>query len=359
MPVIKNNTVLAIARDLKAFLKLEAGVTRSGMGEKPSGPGEKLTEARRTLASKEREIEGLRSGALGASSGVRAENVVWIFGYGSGRCGTTWLSRMFHDLSNCTLWSSPRVADLFGQFYYKHISSRRNYERKEHILGADRSAWLDPMRSFILDSAGARYPEFTRPGNEDRYLVINEVHGSLGAPLIMEALPESRIILMMRDPRDVAASVLDGRREGSWIHEAAKRSGTEDNRANSDPASQVRNHVENNLETMSHARQAYENHKGYKTILKYEDLRADTLGAMKRAIADLGLEVDEAELARTVRRHSWENVPEEEKGKGKFYRKATPGGWKEDLASEEIEIIEASFSPLIEEFYPSGKQGGS
>ena len=266
---------------------------------------------------------------------------------------------MFHDLSNCTLWSSPRVADLFGQFYYKHISSKRNHERKEHILGADRGAWLGPMRSFVLASANARYPEFVRPGNEDGYLIINEVHGSLGAPLIMEALPESRMILMMRDPRDVAASVMDGRREGSWIHEAAKRSGTEDNRADSDPTTQVKKHVENNLETMSHARQAYDDHKGHKTLLKYEDLRADTLGTMKRAITDLGLEVDEAELARTVQRYSWENVPEQEKGKGKFYRKATPGGWKEDLDPEEIEIIEEAFSPLIEEFYSQGKESVS
>jgi hypothetical protein len=207
------------------------------------------------------------------------------------------------------------------------------------------------MRDFILDSANARYPEFARSGNEDRYLIVNEVHGSLGAPLIMEALPESRMILMMRDPRDVAASVMDGRREGSWIHEAAKKSGTEDGRADNNQSAQVKQHAENNLETMSHARLAYGEHKGYKTLLKYEDLRADTLGTMKRAVSELGLIVDEAELARTVQHYSWENVPEEEKGKGKFYRKATPGGWKEDLAPEEIEIIEEAFSPLIEEFY--------
>lgn len=380
MPVLRNHTVLSIARGVKAFLDLEVGVTRSGTTgpkqgmsarrgpsqagkKKPEKPNERLAWARRRLESKDREIAGLRArlvggGRRGEYGSVRSENIVWVFGYGGGRSGTTWLGRMFDDLSNCTLWSSPRVGTLFGEFYYKHISSKRNYERKEHILGFERSSWLGPVRSFILDSAAARYPKFARAGGENRYLVVNDIHGSIGAPLIMEAMPESRMILMMRDPRDVAASVLDASREESWSYKERKRldKGT-NNLVISDAAAQVKMHVENNLETMSNARQAYDNHKGHKTLLKYEDLRADALGAMKRAVAELGLTVDEAELARVVERYSWENVPEEEKGQGKFYRKATPGGWREDLAAEEIEIIEEAFAPLIEEFYAGDKKG--
>jgi hypothetical protein len=64
-------------------------------------------------------------------------------------------------------------------------------------------------------------------------------------------------------------------------------------------------------------------------LVRYEELRADTLGEMRRIYSVLG--VPEEELRRTVEKHSWENVPEEEKGEGKFYRRRTPGGWKEDL----------------------------
>lgn len=335
MPVLRNHTVLSIARGIKAFLNLEAGVTRSGV------PGR---------GSPARQGKG-RTVSSGGIGGVRPENMVWVFGYGSGRSGTTWLGRMFHDLSGCSLWSSPRVGDLFGHFYYKHISTKRNFKRKEHIMGAEKDAWLAPMRSFILDSANARYPRFIHSSGEDRYLVVNEIHGSLGAPLIMEALPESRMILMMRDPRDVAASVLDGSREGSWSYETTKRLDKGDSFVAGDPVAQVKRYVENNLETMNNARQAYDNHKGPKTILKYEDLREDALGAMKRAVSELGLPVDEEELARVVEKHSWENVPADQKGEGKFYRKAAPGSWREDLAPEEIEMIEKGFKPLIEEFY--------
>ena len=47
-------------------------------------------------------------------------------------------------------------------------------------------------------------------------MVIEEPNGSIRAPLMMEALPESRMILLVRDPKDVVAFAPDARREGSW-----------------------------------------------------------------------------------------------------------------------------------------------
>jgi hypothetical protein len=54
-----------------------------------------------------------------------------------------------------------------------------------------------------------------------------------------------------------------------------------------------------------------------------------------------------------VEKHSWESIPEEEKGEGKFYRKATPGGWREDLTPGQIEAVERITAPLLKELYPS------
>ena len=83
----------------------------------------------------------------------------------------------------------------------------------------------------------------------------------------------------------------------------------------------------------------------------YEDLRADTLDVMRRIHHELGIEVDEAELARVVEAHAWENIPEEDKGEGKFYRKASPGSWREDLTPEQVQIVERITAPILEEFY--------
>ena len=57
-------------------------------------------------------------------------------------------------------------------------------------------------------------------------------------------------------------------------------------------------------------------------------------------------------MGRVLRKHSWGSIPEEEKGEGKFYRKATPGGWREDLTPEQAETVEKITAPLLTEFYP-------
>jgi hypothetical protein len=69
----------------------------------------------------------------------------------------------------------------------------------------------------------------------------------------------------------------------------------------------------------------------------------------------LGIAVDKGELARAVEKHSWEAIPDEEKGEGKFRRKAKPGGWQEDLTAEQVEVIERITAPLLKEFYPASK----
>ena len=32
---------------------------------------------------------------------------------------------------------------------------------------------------------------------------------------------------------------------------------------------------------------------------------------------------------------AWENIPDRKKGTGKFYRKGSPGGWAQDLTTEQ------------------------
>ena len=121
-----------------------------------------------------------------------------------------------------------------------------------------------------------------------------------------------------------------------------------------DPDTFVKNRSQRYLLHAGGATRAYDAHRGPKVLVRYEDLRVDTLGTMERIYSTLGLTVDERKLARVVEKHSWENIPEEEKGQGKFRRKARPGGWREDLTAQQAKIVEEVTAPLLEEFYPSG-----
>ena len=115
--------------------------------------------------------------------------------------------------------------------------------RKESILSpryAD--TWLKSVRSLVLDQADARFASIGTEG----CLVIKDPHGSVGAPVIMNALPESRMVLLVRDPRDVAASILDSSREGGWRKKSWEG-------ADGDPDALVRVRAELYLESVDNA----------------------------------------------------------------------------------------------------------
>jgi hypothetical protein len=331
MPVFKQHISVAV-RGIRAFLDLEAGVTRVGA---VPGTQQRAADQKSSLAR-----------ANAAANGLRPENIIWIFG--SGRSGSTWLSAMMGDMSRQTLWGEPWVGTLFGNFYYIQGEGRHN--NPKFILGSHRESWLGSIRTFVVDAAAATFPNL----NKDDYLVIKEPNGSMGAPLLMEALPESRMILLARDPRDVVASSLDARREGGWNFERNKdrrrRKGKQP--PQKDSMKFAKDRASNYVQGMSNAKMAYDAHDGPKSLVRYEDLRADALATMRRMYSTLGVPVNEEELARIVEKHAWENIPEGKKGEGKFYRKASPGSWREDLTPEQAEVVAKVTAPLLEQLYP-------
>jgi hypothetical protein len=338
MPVFKQHLSVA-ARGMKAFLNLEVGVTRA-VPVTPQAPGQATSQRSRASA------DGKPAPAPSGGNDLRPENIVWIFG--SGRSGSTWLSSMMGDMRSQTLWGEPWVGTLFGNFYYSQGEQRRR--NPQFILGYHRESWLDSIRTFVLNAATATFPNL----KNDDYLIIKEPNGSIGAPLMMEAFPESRMILLVRDPRDVVASSLDARSEGGWNFERNKdrrqRDGKQPPKKGS--VSFAEGRARRYLRGMGNAKMAYDAHDGPKALVRYEELRADTLGTTRRIYSTLGVTVNEEELARVVEEHSWENIPEEEKGEGKFYRKASPGSWREDLTPEQADMVEKVTAPLLKELYP-------
>jgi len=308
---------------------------------------EALRQARQQLAQKNRELEALRAELAERDhrrpAGIRPENVVWIFG--SGRTGSTWLAAMIEEMKGQTVWFEPRAGSIFELRRFKR------YRGDNFILSARyKKTWLQSIQNFVLDGANARFPHAAGP---DSYLMVKDPGGSVGAQPLMEAFAESRIVLLIRDPRDVAASWLDAARAGGWQNERKKDLQREETLADTDPNAFVKKHAKAYLRRVGSAKEAYEAHEGRKVLVKYEELRADTFGTMRRMYSELGMPVDEAGLRQVVEKHSWENIPEEKKGEGKFYRKATPGGWREDLTPKQVEMVERITAPLLKEFYPA------
>jgi hypothetical protein len=263
--------------------------------------------------------------------------LIWIFG--SGRTGSTWLGRLLGELRDSAHWSEPLIGALFGEFYFERFPQRRG--RQFLMADAYRDAWLGDIRSMMLRQTSVRY------GDLSGYVAINEPHGTMGAPLLSAALPESRFVLLVRDPRDVIASVHDAHREGGW---AAARRDMPANTADKRPDF-ISVHSQRYMWDLGSACQAFRLHSGPKAIVRYEDLRADTPGELRRLCDELGLKADDRALATVSDTQSWDSVPEGQKGEGRRYRKASPGSWKDDLSAEQLETVERICAPVLEGFY--------
>ena len=298
----------------------------------------------------------LRLGSGGLSSGttvgreprpgVVPENVIWIFCVS--RSGSTWLRSILSELLPCRVWEEPKVGQLFGEFYNR--AQEGQLGSTSFVMGdPTRRGWIKSLRSFVLETSRYSNPSI-RAGH---YLLVKEPDGAVGAPLLMEALPESRMILLVRDPRDVAASALDATRKGSWMYEmqdeARRRKNT---RAGAGLDHFIKVRANTYLQNIGNAKKAYDAHAGRKILVRYEDLRADATGTVRNICTALELSVSEPELARAVDKHSWSSIPDREKGAGKFYRRGSAGGWREDLTPEQIEIVESRTAPLLKELYP-------
>lgn len=183
--------------------------------------------------------------------------------------------------------------------------------------------------------------------------MIKEPHGSIAAPLLMAALPESRMVFMIRDPRDVVASRLDAHKMGGWTRNLTGKSG----RRLADTDAFVRTAANAYLRVIMKVTEAYDAFNGRKVLVKYERLRVDAVEELQKIYAKLHIPVSPEQLQHVVGNDDWENIPDKKKGASKSRRKASPGSWSEALTSEQVTSGEQITAPLLVEFYD--KQTGS
>ena len=309
---------------------------REGLERKEGSPRDEQIEG-----VSPKPADGRKAEDSGGIAPLRTEQLIWMFG--SPRTGSTWLSRMMAEFDNQERWHEPYVGLLFGSFLYERLEGNDKLLHKPSLILGEpyREAWLKSIRNFVIEGVAVRYPNL----RDDQYLVIKEPNGSIGAPLLLEATPDSGLIFLIRDPRDVVASRLDAFERGSWSAQNRDFDTVEKLHAF------TKHLAEDYFKVVSQVQRAYQAHQGKKVIVRYEDLREDGIGTLGTMYAALGIEVDQSQLGAAVAKHSWEQIPDSDKGSGKFYRKAAPGGWREDLSPDQIKLVEEITGPILSEFY--------
>lgn len=283
--------------------------------------------------------------------------IVWVLG--SPRSGSTWLLLLLGDHDAVVPINEPLIGWYLGPFMSdlpamsaesldtSNFTLRRLQEDKRAHFFAEEFAdvWLPGLATMMRERFHAhavRYPS-GRPLSRT-WVVIKEPNGSQSADIIMRALPRSRLLFLLRDGRDVVDSELAANEKGSWV--GRQFPGSE---GIADRVEFVVQSAKKWLWRTEVVEAAYAAHRGPKYMLRYEDLRADSMTEMRRLFDWLEVEVGDEELAAMVEKRAFESLPAELRGADQFFRAATPGGWRENLGSAEQEALERVLGPKLRE----------
>jgi len=258
------------------------------------------------------------------------KNLVWIFA--SPRSGTTWLGAKLlaeHFLSI----DEPKIGSHLGfsRLGKNTIEDLTSLENRDDYFFSNqfKDTWKYFLRKLILNRIYAQIRD-TR-----KKIIIKEPNGSIGADIISDSLPNSKIIILLRDGRDIVDSLVDAFSEKGWL---AKKGGTTlsvDDRL--EFIKEQSNRWKNLVNILLKIQKIHP--KGNRILIKYEDLLGETFKVLKNIFQFLNVKLDDNEIKEIVEKHSYKNIPSELKGKGMAIRSASPGKWKRNFNEDEKEMM--------------------
>ena len=289
----------------------------------------------------------MRRRRAGAKEDVQAElerQLVWVFG--SPRTGTTWLLNLICSHPSVMGIDEPGIGMHLAVYAPEalgvpaagfapeqlRVNDSRSRDDDYFFAASYAPVWQASVRALLLDRFAAQVERSSRP---DDLVVIKEPNGSLGADVVMSALPAARLLWMVRDGRDVVDSQLDAAMKGSWLSHfgGGLDAGASD---------RLRFLEERAYLWVARTRvvqQAYDAHSTkLRHVVRYEEMRRDTLSILRDLYTWLGLDAP-SDIEQTVARRSFESLPAEQTGSGQFARAATPGLWRTNLTEEEQQRV--------------------
>jgi hypothetical protein len=285
---------------------------------------------------------------------MQENRLAWIFG--SSRSGSTWLLKMLSDLEGVVPVDDPHLGHHLGVWRPiplawaacedpPELSTLLEVKAEEpgyFFAERHRDAWQEPLRELIATRFEAQAAEagVASPGAATAYVVKEP--GSHVAPFLAELFPESKVIFLLRDGRDVVDSWLDAYSEGSWAIPGGAFPVSEEGRI---PLIRWLSAV---WAYRSRAvKEAFDSRGPADRIqIRYEDLRSDTEGWMTRICEMTGLDTER--VPEVVEGHRFERLPRT--GSRLFTRQARPGGWRDNLSLAEQEAMHEALGDSLAEF---------
>lgn len=290
--------------------------------------------------------------------------LAWIFG--SSRSGSTWLMEMLGDTGRVATIDDPHLGHHLGVWRPIPLAWAAAAEPPElttlpDLKGAKpdyffseryRDSWAPPLRELIASRFAAHAHAEGHAGTPGPRIVVKEP-GSQAAELLLSLFPDSQLIFLLRDGRDVVDSWLDAYQHGSWAQDEGAFAVAPKGRI---PLIRWLSSVW--LFRTEAVERAFAAHpSGSRLLVRYEDLLADPAGHLGRICALLELEVRPGELERIAATRDYEAVSPSRRGDGQAVRLAQPGGWRQNLSGPEREALMAIVGPKLERLgYLAGRR---
>jgi LPS sulfotransferase NodH len=288
---------------------------------------------------------------------LHEERLTWIMG--SSRSGSTWLLRMLCELREVVGVDDPHLGHHLGVWRPVPIAWATAARRpelttlneikrgKEDYFFSDRyrEAWLPPLRELVRARFGAHLDDAGAGAGPAPRLIVKEP-GCHAAAELFELFPDSRLIFLLRDGRDVVDSWLDAHRKGSWaIEEGAFEVSPEGRLALVEWLASVWAYRTRAVRSAFAQRPAER-----RVLVRYEDLLARPAAELARICSALGLETPTRELDAIVDRHAFANLDPGERGSLHAIRAAEPGRWRRNLTPDEQAAMAEVMGAELEAF---------
>lgn len=256
--------------------------------------------------------------------------LVWIFG--SPRTGSTWLGKRLLKHPENIIWDEP----LLGV----HFRINRADAKRDHYIFTEsqKKKWLPELKKFILSCA------YFHTQTRQKNLIIKEPNGSAGAGILLECFPNSKLIFLLRDGRDVVDSLMDAHRPNSWNKKLSSESLDSETTKNA----LIKKHSNMWVILTNIVLSAFNKHNPQlRLLVKYENLRKDTFDELKKIYNFLNIDIEDHEIEKLVEKYKFENIPKSQTGSGKMTRTAKPGNWEKVFSTEEKDIMKKVMGPTL------------
>jgi len=212
---------------------------------------------------------------------ILEKNIAWIFS--TTRSGTTWLGTQLLQYKSTITWHEPYIGRHFGLFD-EHLERSDYFFSNKH-----RKSLLPIIRKLIL------HRTYLHANTLKKIIIIKEPNGVHGSKIIMESMPRSRLIYLIRDGRDVVDSLIDAHTKNSW-NKALQPFKTKEERL-----TKIKQYSNGWVNAQILLEKVFENHKKKLRVkVFYEKLRENTLFEAQKIYEFLQLKIPTRDLTKTI-----------------------------------------------------------